>query len=202
MKIGSPAFRRRRRGVLAGLVMLPLSSCGRKQAQPIFLGTDISGVPWGRDFQLLDVDGVQRSLADYRGKVVMLFFGFTHCADVCPLTLARMAQTVREVGDDSARVQGIFVTLDPARDTPAVLARYVPAFHPSFIGLSADSAVIDATAANFKLFFERQKPDENGSYSVDHLGAIYIFDRVGQLRLYFSADAPTEALVHDLRVLL
>ena len=184
------------------LAMLPLMACGRKDTKPTFVGTDISGVPWGRDFQLLDVDGAPRSLVDYRGKVVMLFFGFTHCPDVCPLTLAKMGQAVRAIGEEGARVQGIFVTLDPVRDTPAVLARYVPAFHPSFVGLSAHPAVIEATAADFKLFFERQSPDEHGAYSVDHQGAIYVFDRHGQLRLYFSADAPIEALVHDIKVLL
>lgn len=202
MKLHSRAVIRRRRTVLAILGILPLMACSRKDTKPTFAGTDISEVPWGRDFQLLDVDGAPRSVADYRGKVVMLFFGFTHCPDVCPLTLAKMGQAVREIGEEGARVQGIFVTLDPARDTPAVLARYVPAFHPSFVGLSADPAVIEATAANFKLFFERQRPDEHGAYSVDHQGAIYVFDRHGQLRLYFSADAPVEALVHDIKVLL
>lgn len=184
------------------LALLGLAAYHRQPTASTFAATDVTGVSWGRDFQLQDPTGQPRSLADYHDKVVLLFFGFTHCPDICPGTLAKMAQAMEQLGKDSERVQGLFVTLDPARDTPQVLARYASGFHPSFVGLSADAATIDATAAEFKLFFTRQRPDENGAYTVDHLTAMYVFDPAGKLRLYVRGDAPTEALVHDLRALL
>ena len=141
-------------------------------------------------------------LADYRDKVVMLFFGYTHCPDMCPTTLAKMAQAVDRLGDDGQQVQGLFVTVDPARDTRTVLAQYVPAFHPSFVGLSADEATTAATAKDFKVFYAAQKPDDHGFYTVDHNAGIFVFDTQGRLRLFMSAETQIDAMVHDLKVLL
>jgi len=194
---------RRRLLVRGGGLMalaLALPSCARKGEG--FQATDITGVDWGRDFSLTDHTGSPRTLADFRGKAVLLFFGYTHCPDVCPTTLATMAQAVDRLGEGGQRVQGLFVTLDPARDTAEVLARYVPAFHPGFIGLHGSEAAVARVAEDFKLFFARQAPDATGFYTVDHQAAIFAFDPQGRLRLYFRGDTGAEVIAHDLRRLL
>ena len=195
-------LRRRRtiRSAGSAAVALVLSSCTRNR-EP-FWATDITGVDWGHDFRLGDHNGSPRTLADFRGKAVMLFFGYTQCPDMCPTTLAKMAQAVERLGENGKRVQGLFVTLDPKRDTQDVLAQYVPAFHPSFIGLRGSEAEVARTAKDFKVFFALQHPDESGSYTVDHMVAIFAFDRQGRLRLYIKGESDADAIVHDLRLLL
>ncbi len=194
---------RRRRllrcGGLLGLA-LALPSCARKGEA--FQATDITGVDWGRDFRLTDHAGRPRTLADFRGKAVLLFFGYTHCPDICPTTLATMARARERLGEDGQRVQGLFVTLDPARDTADVLARYVPAFDPTFLGLRGSEAEVSRVAADFKLFFARLDADTAGFYTVDHQAAIFAFDPEGRLRLYFRGDTGPEVVAHDLRLLL
>lgn len=186
-------------GVLAALV---LSACEQTSPKPKFQASDITGVGWGKDFRLVDFTGTPRSLADYRGKVVMLFFGYTSCPDECPATLTKMAKAEDQLGPDGRRVQGLFVTLDPARDTTAVLRQYVPAFHPDFVGLSADPATIARTAKSFKVFYELRKPDANGYYTVDHSSGIFVFDTRGRLRVFMGANIWVDAMVHDLKLLL
>lgn len=181
---------------------LVLAACSRSEPKEKFQASDITGADWGRDFHLVDPTGAPRSIASFRGKVVMLFFGYTHCPDACPTTLAKMAQAVDRLGPDGSRVQGLFVTVDPARDVPAILAHYAPAFHPSFVGLSADAATIKATAKDFKVFYALQRPDENGFYTVDHSSGIFVFDSQGRLRLYMGPNIWLNAMVHDLKVLL
>jgi protein SCO1 len=188
--------------VVITAAVLGLTGCGKQEAREPFQATDITGVDWGKDFNLTDHTGQRRSLADFRGKVVILFFGFTHCPDMCPLTLAKMAQAVAQLGDDGKQIQGLFVTIDPARDTPAVLAQYVPSFHPSFLGLYADAETIAATANEFKVFYALQPPNESGFYTVDHNTAIFVFDTRGRLRLYMRGDTTVDVIVHDLKVLL
>lgn len=188
-----------RLGGLAALALV-LPSCARKADG--FLATDITGIEWGRDFRLTDAAGKPRALADFRGKAVMLFFGYTHCPDACPTAMARMARAVDLLEKDGARVQGLFATLDPARDTPEVLARYVPAFHPGFIGLHGSEAEVARAAEEFKVFFARQPADASGFYAVDHLTAIFAFDPQGRLRLYIKGETEPEAIAHDLRLLL
>jgi len=134
-----------------------------------FEAVDVTGVDWGKDFQLTDHTGRKRSLADFRGRVVTVFFGYTQCPDVCPTTMAKLGETMKLLGDDSHGVQGLFVTVDPKRDTPQVLAQYVPAFHPAFLGLYADEETTARTAKEFKVYFHAQPPNEHGSYSVDHV---------------------------------
>ncbi|MBS0317944.1 MAG: SCO family protein, partial [Proteobacteria bacterium] len=168
----------KRRPLLAAACTALLSACGRK-APPSFASTDITGVPWGKDFHLTDHRGRPRTLADFRGKVVMLFFGYTHCPDVCPTSLTNMARVRKLLGPDGSRVQGLFVTLDPKRDTPQVLAQYVPAFDPGFLGLYGDKQATAAAAADFKVFFAAQKPDEGGNYTIDHSSGIFVFDPQG-----------------------
>jgi protein SCO1/2 len=175
-----------------------------------FKATDITAVQWGRGFDLTDHTGRRRTLADFKGKVVLLFFGFTNCPDACPTALAEMAQVVKQVGAD--RVQGLFVTVDPVRDTPEKLAGYVPAFHPSFLGLRGSPDQTAQAAKEFKIYFQAQKADkgsnsgheaEHGSYMVDHSTGIFVFDKNGRARLYFSASRRTiGAMVHDVKLLL
>lgn len=190
----------RRVGLVA--VTLAVAACTASEPREKFQASDITGVSWGRDFHLVDPAGARRSLADYRGQVVMMFFGYTNCPDACPTTLAKMAQAVERLGADAKRVQGLFVTVDPVRDVPAVLAQYVPSFNPTFVGLSGDPPVIAATAKEFKVFFEAQKPGSNGFYTIDHQSGIFVFDARGRLRLFMGPNIWVDAMVHDLRLLL
>ena len=196
---------------LAAAVVATIAAYGvvRKSEQQ-FRGTDISAVQWGRGFDLTDHTGRRRTLADFKGKVVLLFFGFTNCPDACPTALAEMAQVVKQVGAD--RVQGLFVTVDPMRDTPEKLASYVPAFHPSFLGLRGSKDDVEKVTKEFKIYYQAQKDDqgghsgngvEHGSYTVDHSTGIYILDTQGRARLYIRAsDRSVETMVHDVKVLL
>ena len=202
------------RGLLAALSLALLSvACGERERPPVpfsaasqttspFASTDITGAPWGRDFHLLDAAGTPRTLADYRGKAVMLFFGYTHCPDMCPTALAQMAAVRAKLGAKGDRVQGLFVTVDPKRDTPEVLARYAPGFDPSFVGLYADEQTTAALAKDFKVYFAAQKPDAGGNYTVDHNGGIYVFDPAGRLRLMMRSDLGVAAMAADVARLL
>jgi protein SCO1 len=190
-----------RRTVLVAVVAL-VAGCGREPRRPAFQATDITGVGWGGDFHLTDHHGRARSLEDFRGKAVMLFFGYTHCPDMCPSTLAKMAAVVEQLDPQGQQVQGLFVTVDPKRDTQEVLTQYVPALHPTFVGLRADEETTAATAREFKVFYQAQKPDERGNYTVDHMGGIFVFDPGGRLRLYVRPESSVDAIVHDLRELL
>jgi len=164
--------------------------------------TDITGVEIGGDFQLTDHNGHPRSLSDFRGKVVAVFFGFTHCPDVCPTTLAELAQTVKRLGARSDEVQILFITVDPARDTQKVLAQYVPAFDPRFLGLYGDPATTAKVAAAYKVFFAPQPPNASGNYTVDHSAAIFVIDRRGRPRLVMGAGRTVSGMVHDIKLLL
>jgi protein SCO1/2 len=188
-------------GVLALLVATLLSGCERTPPQSALQLTDITGAEFGRGFSLTDHNGRARTLADFRGKVVAVFFGFTHCPDVCPTTLAELAQVMRELGPDAKKVQVLFITVDPERDTPEVLRQYVPSFDPSFLGLYGDTDAIARTAKDFKVFYQKQALP-GGGYSVDHSAGMYIYDREGRLRLYASYGRGAAALLHDIRILL
>lgn len=186
---------------LAALVLaLGLAACNG--GGPRFKGADITGADYGKDFALTDQYGHLRRLEDFRGKVVLLFFGYTHCPDVCPTTLAALAQVVRGLGPDAARVQVLFVTLDPERDTRAVLGPYVAAFDPSFLGLRGDVETTRRTAKAFKIFYQKEPGDTPGNYSLDHSSQTYVFDTKGRLRLFERAGEITTDLPHDIRILL
>ncbi|MEO1766990.1 SCO family protein [Thiobacter aerophilum] len=182
------------------LLAFLLVGCG--QQPPAFQGTDITGADWGRDFRLTDHTGKVRTLADFRGKVVVMFFGYTHCPDVCPTTLGEMAQVMKRLGPDAQRVQVLFVTLDPARDTPTLLAQYVPAFYPTFLGLYGDEATTRKIAADFKVFYQKQAGSDPDQYTLDHGANTYVFDPQGRLRLLFGFGAGAEPMVHDIKLLL
>jgi protein SCO1/2 len=179
-----------------------LGACGKQEeAAPRFKLTDVTGAGFGKALALTDHTGKPRTLADFRGKVVVLFFGFTHCPDVCPATLAELAQVANELGADAENMQVLFVTVDPERDTQELLARYVPAFNPRFLGLTGDAEAVAAVAKEFKIY-HRKQPLKTGGYTVDHSAGTYIFDRQGRLRLYAQYGAGAPALLHDIRVLL
>lgn len=178
---------------------LLLSGC----SEPVsFKATDVSGADWGKDFKLTDHHGQARQLADFKGKAVVLFFGFTQCPDVCPTTLSAMRDALGLLGQDASRVQVLFVTLDPARDTPQVLAQYLPMFHPSFIGLLGDEASTAALAKDFKVFYAKQPGSSAGSYSIDHSTGSYAFDPQGRLRLLFRHGETPDNVAADLKLLL
>jgi protein SCO1/2 len=182
--------------VLAGFV----AACGQPAA-PKFQSTDITGANFGKVLALTDHTGKPRTLADFQGKVVVVFFGFTQCPDVCPTTLAEMAKVVNELGVDGAKVQVLFVSVDPERDTRELLRQYVTAFHPSFLGMVGDAEATARTAKEFKVYVQKQ-PAKSGGYSVDHSAGTFIIDPQGRLRLFVQHGAGAQALLNDIRLLL
>ncbi|MBA2689414.1 MAG: SCO family protein [Burkholderiales bacterium] len=185
------------------LLCLALAACDLAQNRSSgFNAIDITGADYGKDFRLSDASGKTRTLADFRGKAVLLFFGFTHCPDVCPTTLADAAKVVKTLGADGERVQVLFVTLDPKRDTPAVLAQYIPAFHPGFVGLYGDEATTRKTAKDFRIFYEQRPGSTPDSYSIDHTAATLVFDPQGRLRLFVNNGMAPDKIAADIRKLL
>ncbi|MDP2132276.1 MAG: SCO family protein [Sulfuritalea sp.] len=167
-----------------------------------FVATDLSMVDWGQDFSLTDHHGKNVRLADFRGKAVVLFFGYTQCPDVCPTTLSALRDPMALLGDDAKRVQVLFVTVDPARDTPQLLAQYVPAFHPGFLGLYGDEKTIAAVAKDFKVFYAKQPGKTADTYSIDHSTGSYAFDPQGKLRLLLRHGEAPANVAADLKLLL
>ncbi|MCX7165467.1 MAG: SCO family protein [Rhodocyclales bacterium] len=167
-----------------------------------FNATELTGIDWGREFALNDHHGKLRHLADFKGRVVVMFFGYTQCPDVCPITLANMRELMPALGPDAERVQVLFVTVDPERDTPELLAQYVPAFHSSFLGLYGDAVSTATTANEFKVFYRKQPGATPSTYSVDHTAGSYVFDPRGRLRLYLRHGETPERMAQDIRRLL
>ncbi|MEO8739987.1 MAG: SCO family protein [Casimicrobiaceae bacterium] len=188
--------------LLAAFVLAAgLGACG-DAAAPKFLGSDVTGGSFGRDFKLTDASGTPRSLADFRGKVVVMFFGYTQCPDACPTTLSELAAVMQKLGPDAARVQVLFVTVDPERDTGELLAQYVPAFNPAFVGLRGDAQATAEVAKEFKVIYQKQPGTTPGSYSMDHSAGTFIFDPHGRLRVYVSYGQPEQVFEHDIAELL
>ena len=170
---------------------------------PAFVNTDITGLDYAKGFSLTDHTGKPRTLQDFRGKLVVVFFGYTQCPDVCPTTMAKMATVMKELGPSSKGVQVLFITLDPERDTQELLNAYVPAFHPSFIGLRGDAEATARTAKEFKVFYSKTPSgDDPKNYTVDHMTGSYVFDREGRVRLLVRHEAEPGAIASDLRQLL
>jgi len=184
---------------LAVLFVALIAGCG--SSRPSFKSTDITGVDWGRELSLKDHTGKPRTLADFRGKVVVIFFGYVHCPDVCPTTLAELKSVVEQLGADGQRVQVLFVTVDPERDTPELLGRYVPAFYPSFLGLYGDPEQTARTAKEFKVYYQKVPGATPDSYSVDHTAGSFVFDPSGRIRL-FVGYGQAGGLTGDIRTLL
>lgn len=187
--------------ILACILSLGLLLAGCNQP-PAFKSTDISGGEWGKDFNLTDHLGQPRKLADFKGKAVVLFFGYTQCPDVCPTTLSSMREVLKLLGDDANRVQVLFATLDPARDTQELLAQYVPQFHPSFIGLRGDEVATAALAKDFKVFYSKQPGSTPSTYTIDHSTGSYAFDPQGRLRLLLRHGEAPANVAADLKLLL
>ena len=183
--------------------LMALAGCDRIQTpKTAFFNTDITGLDYAKDFSLADQNGQQRTLADFKGKVVFIFFGYTHCPDVCPTTLSEMAGIKKALGPDAERLQVLFITLDPERDTPDLLSSFVPAFDPSFIGLTSDQATIDKVAKDFKVFAQKVPGKDGKSYTIDHTAGSYVFDQQGRIRLFVRQGQPGDALLKDLKQLL
>ena len=170
--------------------------------RPSFKGVDITGAEYARSLALTDPEGQARTLADYKGKVVVVFFGYTQCPDVCPTTMAELAEVKRQLGADGARVQGIFVTVDPERDTAALLKAYVANFGPDIVGLRGTPDQIKAAAKEFKVFYNKVPGKTDTSYTVDHTAGSYVFDAQGKVRLFTRYGSGAQALIDDLKILL
>ena len=186
---------------LVAVLLVALAACSPK---PDFKNVDITGsTAFGKDFSLLDSDGKTKTLADFRGKVVVMFFGYTQCPDVCPTTLTEMQQVMTLMGSQADKVQVLFVTVDPERDTAAILKQYVPAFDARFLGLRpVDQAALEQVTKDFKIYYKKVPGSQAGSYTMDHTAGSYAFDLEGRLRLYIKHAQGPETLAHDLKELL
>jgi len=189
-----------RRTVLSALMLAGLAACSAEK--PAFKGIDITGAEYARELALPDASGRPRTLADFKGKVTVVFFGYTQCPDVCPTTLAEIAEVKQQLGADGAKVQGVFVSVDPERDTPEVLAAYVANFGPDFVALRGSADQTKATAKAFKVFFAKVPGKSEGSYSMDHTAGSFVFDPQGRVRLFIRQGGGAEAMAHDIRLLL
>jgi protein SCO1/2 len=190
-----------RRTSLGVLAALSLSACQPAQT-PSFASLDITGASYAQDFALPDVDGRMRTLADFRGRVVVVFFGFTQCPDVCPTTLQELALIKQELGADGARVVPVFITVDPERDTPDLLKAYVANFSPDAVALRGNAEQLQATAKAFRVIYNKVPNRSGDGYTMDHTAASFVFDPQGRLRLYARYGQGPQALLGDIRQLL
>ena len=177
-----------------GLV-LALSACSNQP--PPFRSTALESVKWGKDFELTAHTGQRLRSADYRGKVLVLFFGYTHCPDICGPALAKLAQASKTLGEDAKRIQVLFISVDPQHDNPAQLKKFLAGFDPGFIGLTGTADELGAVASDHKVFFKQVKPG-----LVDHSGMLFVKDKNGQLRLLMRESTSLDDMLHDLRLLL
>ncbi|MBK6005090.1 SCO family protein [Ramlibacter ginsenosidimutans] len=190
-----------RRTVLLTLASAALAACA-PQGKPQFKAVDITGADYAKDFSLPDTDGRMRSLKDFPGKAVVVFFGYTQCPDVCPTTLTEIAEAKRLLGPLGSKVEGVFITVDPERDKPELLKAYVANFGPDMVALRGSAAQTEATARDFKVYYKRVDGKEPGSYFMEHTAACYIYDPQGRLRLYSRYGSGAQALADDLKLLL
>lgn len=177
-----------------------LLSC--KKPPVVFRNTDLTGATFGRQLALLDHQGQPRALADFKGKAVVVFFGYTSCPDICPTMLARLAEVMKTLGDDAPRVQVLFVTVDPERDSAERLKDFVPWFNPTFLGLRGDTAQIKAATEEFRVFAARKAVEGELGYVIDHSTGAYVFDPAGRLRLYVKDTSSVDDIAADIRLLL
>jgi len=187
-----------RRTFLAALALL----AGCAENKPQFHAVDITGADYAKDFALPDADGRLRSLKDFSGQAVVVFFGYTQCPDVCPTTLAEVAQAKQLLGADGSRVQAVFVTLDPERDTAEVLKAYMRNFDPGFVALRGTPEQVAALAKDFKVYYKKVDGKTPGSYTMDHSAASFVYDPKGRLRLYTRYGGGAKPLAEDLKLLL
>ena len=194
----------RRRILGLALASAALAGCDKllPGSRTPFNGVDVTGSDLGPDFRLTDHNGRERTLADFRGKVVAMFFGYTHCPDVCPTTLSDFANALKALGAEGQRVQVLFVTVDPKRDTPELLKAYVPAFNPTFLGLHGDAAATAKVTRDFKIYAAERPGKTPESYTVDHSAQTLVFDTTGRLRLMLAYGTPGDKIAADLKILL
>ena len=186
------------RSLFLVIMLSILAAC----SPPPFVGTDIIGADFAKDMSLTDHTGKVRSMADFKGKVVVLFFGYTHCPDVCPTTMIDLKNTMKLLGDKSDQVQVLFITADPERDTQEVLAQFVPSFDKRFIGLHGDVAQTKATLNNFKIFYSKVEGKTPADYMIDHSAGMYAFDKEGKIRLYLAYGMKPADIASDIKKLL
>ncbi len=185
------------------LLSASLAACdNRSNNQPQFSGIDITGADYGKALKLTDHTGKPRSLDDFKDKVTLVFFGFTHCPEVCPTTLRDLASLLKQLGGDAEKVQVLFVTLDPERDTQELLAKYVPSFHPNILALRGDDAAIKAAAQSFHVFYEKRPGSTPQNYTIEHFTGTFVFDRDGKLRLLMNYGIGIDKMLHDVKLLL
>lgn len=189
-----------RRVLLAATAALALAACS--PSKPQFKSIDITGADYARDFRLPDQNGRERTIADFKGQAVVVFFGFTQCPDVCPTAMSELAQIKAQLGADGQRLQGVFITLDPERDTPEVLKAYMANFDPSFLALRPTLEQLPEVARHFKVFYKKNEGKTPGSYTLDHSAGHYVFDPQGRVRLYTRQGMGAAALTEDLQLLL
>jgi protein SCO1/2 len=189
--------------LVAATLAFSLAACDKLPGKQVsFQNTDVTGLDYAKGFSLTDFNGKPRTLADYKGKVVVVFFGYTQCPDVCPTTMAEMAGVMQKLGPQADQVQVLFITLDPERDTPQLLASYVPAFDKRFMGLYGSLEQTAKTAKDFKVFYSKVPGSSPGSYTIDHMAGSYVFDKDGRLRLFIRHGVTADSIVHDVRQLL
>ena len=184
---------------LAGTVGM-ISACSEKK--PSFSGIDLTGADYAQDFALTDHNGQPRSIKDFAGKVVVLFFGYTQCPDVCPTSMAELAEVKKLLGKDGERLQGLFVSVDPQRDTPEVLKAYMSNFDPTFLALYTTPEKLEALAKNYKMYYKRAEGKTPTSYTMDHSAGSYVYDTKGKLRLYTRYGTGAQPLAADIKLLL
>ena len=190
-------------GVALACAALTLAGCDKlSPSKTPFKGIDVTGSSMGKELRLTDHDGKPRSLEDFRGKVVVVTFGYTQCPDVCPTTLSDLSATVKRLGADASQVQVLFVTIDPKRDKPELLRQYVPAFHPDFLGLYGDEAATRKATGDFKVYAQERAGKTAETYTMDHTAQTFAFDKHGRLRLVLPYGATPEAMASDLKILL
>ena len=195
----------RRTLLLAAASAALLSACSDKPADATasgFSGIDITGADYAKDFSLTDHNGQQRTLADFKGKVVVIFFGYTQCPDVCPTSLGELAEARRLLGPDGEKLQGLFVSVDPARDTPEVMKEYMASFDPSFLALYTASDQLPELAKSFKVYYKKVDGKTPTSYTMDHSAGSYVYDTQGRVRVYHRYGSGAPALAGDLKKLL
>jgi len=190
------------RGLLFAAALFLLAACAPSDTGKSLVGTDITGADFSKGFALTDHMGTPRTMNDFKGKAVLLFFGFTHCPDVCPTTLMDLKNTMKLLGDKADDVQVLFVTVDPERDTQEVLAQFVPSFDARFIGLRGDAKQTEETLKDFKIYAKKVAGSGESDYSIDHSAGMYAFDKEGNVRIYLAYGQKPEDIVSDIQRLL
>ncbi len=196
----------RRSVLLAAVLGAALTGCDKlglgQPPAPQFKGADITGVDYAKNLSLPDVNGQPRTLGDFKGKVTVIFFGYTQCPDVCPTTMTELAQVKKALGADGDKLQAVFITIDPERDTPEILKSYMASFDPSFVALRGTPEQTKATAKEFKIYFEKVPGKTEGSYTMDHSAGAFVLDAKGNVRLFERYGAGAEALTADVKALI